>query len=347
VRQFAGATGNQYHQWYFERIKQDDPGTAHLFYNYGWWDFAFEDLLYTHDYSPVTAKSPADLPPVRFFEDVGWVSIQRHMHDASRHVQFLFKSSPYGSLSHSHGDQNAFLLRAYGEDLAIQSGHYVAFGSSMHREWRRQTRSKNAILINGIGQYAGADKAMAKSAAGRIVHVLTFGGHVSIRGDATAAYKVCNPSIELVQRDIHFVADHYFVIVDRVEAAEPATVQWLFHAEHEMEVCPKSYHVQGSQAGLYGVFVLSTAGKPVLHQTQGFPGVDACEVAGLAKHWRLTAEVPAARRHTVVTLLVPYRQGARKRILHYIDDQGFSWGVHFVGEDDAEFSLILDKDLSP
>ena len=152
-------------------MRAEDPGTEGVFYNYGWWDFAFEDLTYAHDRRPIAAASPHDLPAVRHFDDVGWVAIQRHIDDPSRHLQFLFKSSPYGSLSHSHADQNAFLLRAYGEDLAIQSGYYVAFGSTMHRNWRRQTRSKNAVLIDGTGQYAGRDKTTAKNAVGRLVDV--------------------------------------------------------------------------------------------------------------------------------------------------------------------------------
>ena len=82
----------------------------------------------------------------------------------------------------------------------------------------------------------------------------------------------------------------------------------------------------------------------MLHQTQGFEGVDEAEIAGLAKHWRLAAEVPAARRHSLVTLLVPYPRESPRRILHFIDDQGFSWNIYFVDED-VEFSLVLAKDF--
>ncbi|HYI89105.1 MAG TPA: DUF4962 domain-containing protein [Beijerinckiaceae bacterium] len=345
VRQFAAATGNPHYQWYFERVRKEDPGTEGLFYNYGWWDFAFEDLIYAHDRQPVAAASPNDLPAVRRFDDVGWVAVQRHMDDPSRHLQFLFKSSPYGSLSHSHADQNAFLLRACGEDLAIQSGYYVAFGSTMHRNWRRQTLSKNAVLIDGIGQYAGRDKAAAKSAAGRLVEVRESAGVVFMRGDATAAYRPCNAAVQLVQRDVHVVGDRYLVIVDRVELEEARTMQWLFHAEHEMELGSATFRVRGNRAGLYGHFVLSTGGKPALRQAQGFDGVDEAEIAGLPKHWHLTADVPASRRHSLVTLLVPYPREAPRRILHFIDDQGFDWNVSFVDEDDNEYSVTLPKDF--
>ena len=38
LRQFSGVTGNPAYEWYFERVKEDDPGTEMEFYNIGWWD---------------------------------------------------------------------------------------------------------------------------------------------------------------------------------------------------------------------------------------------------------------------------------------------------------------------
>jgi hypothetical protein len=343
MRHFAGATGNGYYQWYFEKVKQDDPGTEDLFYNYGWWDFAFEDLVYAHDYPAVDPKVPSDLPVLRTFDDVGWVALQKDMHDPKRHLQFVFKSSPYGSLSHSHGDQNAFLLHAYGEDLAIQGGYYVAFNSTMHREWRRQTRSKNALLIGGRGQYAERDKAVAKAASGKLLAARQDAKGIFMSGDATAAYRSLNPAVKLVQRDVHFVRERYFVIIDRVDLDEPESISFLYHAENEMEIGGQTFRVTGRQAGLYGHFVFSSAGKPALRQEQGFPGIDPTEIEGLPQQWHLTAETPSAKRHNLVTLLVPYALNDPMRVLHFIDDQGFSTDIYFVDEDDREFSVVLPK----
>ena len=39
----------------------------------------------------------------------------------------------------------------------------------MHRQWRRLTKSKNAILIDGRGQYAGADKSLQIQSTGRVL----------------------------------------------------------------------------------------------------------------------------------------------------------------------------------
>lgn len=343
VRQFAGVTGNGHYQWYFDRIKQDATGTEMAFYNYGWWDLNFDDLVYRHDYQQVEAVAPTDLPALSVFNDIGWVTIQKHMEDPDRHLQFVFKSSPYGSLSHSHGDQNAFVLYAYGEDLAIQSGYYVAFNSQMHVNWRRQTRSKNAVLIGGKGQYADKDKALARRAAGRIVSVDEQPGHIKIVGDATAAYQVANPLVQKAEREIHFVNDSYFVFVDEVECSEPQELQWLCHTIGAPQTGRSSFRYTGKKAGFYGQFVYSSAGMPQISAVEGFPGIDPKEFEGLEIHHHVCATVPAATRHRLVTLLVPYSLSEPKRIFNFIDDQGFSTDIYFSDVDDERFKLSLPK----
>ncbi|MCR4265418.1 alginate lyase [Nitratireductor sp. ZSWI3] len=343
VRQFAGVTGDGHYQWYFDRIRADAAGTEAAFYNYGWWDLNFDDLVYRHDYRDVAATSPADLPALAVFHDIGWAAIQKNMDDPDGHLQFVFKSSPYGSLSHSHGDQNAFVLYAYGEDLAIQSGHYVAFNSSMHLHWRRQTRSKNAVLIGGKGQYAEKDKALARRAGGRIVDVEEKPGHVRLVGDATAAYQVANPLVQRAEREIHFVNDSYFVIVDRVECSEPQELQWLCHTVGAPQTGRSSFRYNGRKAGFYGQFVFSSAGMPQITAIEGFTGIDPAEHEGLDVHHHVCAEVPAAVSHRLVTLLVPYSLKEPKRIFSFIDDQGFSTDIYFTDVDDCRFKLSIPK----
>ncbi|WP_117192777.1 alginate lyase [Rhizobium terrae] len=343
VRQFAGVTGNGHYQWYFDRIKADAAGTEAAFYNYGWWDLNFDDLVYRHDYREVAATSPADLPALAVFHDIGWAAIQKHMNDPDRHLQFVFKSSPYGSLSHSHGDQNAFVLYAYGEDLAIQSGYYIAFNSSMHLHWRRQTRSKNAVLIGGKGQYAEKDKALARRAAGRIVNVEEKPGHVRMVGDATAAYQVANPLVQKAEREIHFVNDSYFVIVDHVECSEPQDLQWLCHMTGAPQTGRSGFRYNGRKAGFYGQFVFSSAGTPHITAVEGFPGIDPTEFEGLDMHHHVCATIPPATSHRLVTLLVPYSLKEPKRIFSFTDDQGFSTDIYFTDVDDQRFKLSIPK----
>lgn len=341
MRQFAGVTGKGEYQWYCDENLRLNPGTEMAFYNWGWWDTRFDELVYRTDFPCVEATPPKD--GMRHFRGIGWVGVQRAMADPDRHIQFVFKSSRFGSISHSHGDQNAFCLAAFGEDLAIQSGYYVAFGSTMHRNWRRQTRSKNAILINGKGQYADKDKARAMAATGRILAAEDREDHVYIKGDATAAYQSLSPEVTLAEREVYFVRNSYFVIVDSVDAETPVTVDWLLHANQPYELGKTSFRNSGERAGFYGQVVWSEAGKPEITQETGFPDVDPAEYEGLPVSTCLHARYPAATRHRIATLLVPYRLAEPLRIFHFLDDQGYDADLYFTDPDENTFRVVMKK----
>lgn len=343
VRQFAGVTGNPAYQWYYEEVKRNDPGTEMEFYNWGWWDLNFDDLIYQHDFDQVEGKAPTDDEKLRWFKGIGWAAIQHKMDDPDQHVHFVMKSSPYGSISHSHGDQNAFCMSAFGEDLAIQSGYYVAFSSDMHLNWRRQTRSKNAILINGKGQYADRDKSIAMRSTGSIETAEERKDHIYIKANATPAYQHFNPQVTNVEREVYFVQNNYFVIVDSIDADEPVEVDWLLHANGEYKLGENSFRYSGEKAGFYGQFVWSEGGKPTLSQETGFSGINPDEYKGLPVSTHLNAKFPKAKRHRIATLLVPYKLDEPKRIFSFLDDQGYDCDLYFTDSEERTFKIILQK----
>lgn len=343
VRQFAGITGNGAYQWYYDEIKRNDPGTEKAFYNWGWWDLNFDDMVYQHDFPTVEAVSPSTIEPLRWFKGIGWVALQHGMDNADERISFIMKSSPFGSISHSHGDQNAFCLSAYGEDLAIQSGYYVAFNSSMHQKWRRQTVSKNALLINGLGQYADGDKAKTLKATGSITQAEQRDDHVFISADATNAYRSLNEAITQVQRDVYFVHNSYFVIVDTVDADEPVDVDWRLHANGEFQLGDSTFRYAGKQAGFYGQVIWSEAGGGALTQQTGFAEVDPVDYEGLPVSTCLNIAFPKANRHRIAVLLVPYRLDEPKRIFNFLDDQGYDCDLYFSDADERSFKVVVPK----
>ncbi|MDX8355352.1 DUF4962 domain-containing protein [Cognatiyoonia sp. IB215182] len=341
MRQFAGVTGKGEYQWYAEENLTTNPGTEMAFYNWGWWDTNFDEMVFQTDFPAVAAQSPKG--GVRHFKGIGWVGVQHAMDDPDNHIQFVFKSSRFGSVSHSHGDQNAFCLSAYGEDLAIQSGYYVAFNSTMHRNWRRQTRSKNAILINGKGQYAEKDKAKALLATGKVIAAEESNDHVYICGDATAAYQSLSPEVTRALREVYFVHNSYFVIVDKVDADMPVTVDWLLHANEPFELGKSTFRNTQKRAGFYGQVVWSEGGNPNISQATEFTDVDPAEYEGLTVSTCLTAHYPAATRHRIATLLVPYRLSEPKRIFNFMDDQGYDADLYFTDPDEHTFKVVMKK----
>jgi hypothetical protein len=343
LRQYAGVTGNGAYQWYYDEVKRNDPGTEMMFYNYGWWDLNFDEMCYRHDYPIVDAEPPSDDERLRWFKGIGWAAIQHRMGNPDEHISFVFKSSPWGSISHSHGDQNAFCLSAFGEDLAVNSGYYIGFNTSMHRNWRRQTKSKNAILINGKGQYADRDKALTRRATGKVIAAEQREDHIYIKGDATEAYKVLSPEVTNVQRECYFVHDSYFVIVDSIDADTPVSIDWLCHAKGPFQLGSGSFRYTGERAGYYGKVVFSESGAPVISQVEGYPGTDPAEYEGLPVGSHVRATFPEATRHRIATLLVPYPASAPRRVFNFIDDQGYDADLYFTDAEERSFKVVVQK----
>ena len=64
------------------------------------------------------------------------------------------------------------------------------------------------------------------------------------------------------EREIYFVRNSYFVIVDKVDAETPVTVEWLLHANNPFDLGKTSFRHSGDRAGFYGQVVWSEGGKP-------------------------------------------------------------------------------------
>ncbi|QAY65507.1 DUF4962 domain-containing protein [Paenibacillus protaetiae] len=334
IRQFAGLTGNGLYQWYYEQTAESDKDADTKFYNYGWWDFRFDEMMYRHDYPDVAAVPPVNgaIEPVKWFRDIGWVAMHSRMDDPEKHIMLLAKSSRYGSISHSHGDQNGFLLHAYGEPLAIESGHYVSYGSTMHMNWRRQTLSTNNIIVDGLGQYAGKDKALCMEATGIVEdarYLPDNGGCGYARMDAANAYLSHVPYLQRYTREFYFIGDSYIVIADAVDLSQPAKLDWLMHTLYPMELDGQTFHVNGVKADMTGTFVYSSSGELALSQHNRFTGVDPAELDGLDNQWHLHAQTAAAARHRLVTLLVPSRKGTAKQVSYRMTERGEGVAISF------------------
>jgi len=340
---------------YFEKAREqaEEEGLDAIqkyFYNYGWWDFRFDDLLFKfHHAPPEGACLPSGLS-VKWFRDVDWVAVHSDMNNFDEHIAFMFKSSSYGSVSHSHGDQNAFVLHAYGEPLAIHSGHYIGFWSDMHVNWRRQTKSKNAILINGTGQFAdlkksskaeelnGSGKSLFQAlmdANGFIEDVREKDGSVYIRGNATEAYKPVVDSLEKYVRHVFFIGQKYFVLVDEVELSSEGALDFLMHTMRKVEIADNTFSYSGEKADMRVTF--ANGGNMAITQTDEFADVNEKETEGLAKQWHIKATTGKALSHKLVTLIEIGKAGTLGTIAFnrqgekIVFDGGFTLALNDIG----------------
>jgi hypothetical protein len=185
------------------------------------------------------AKAPVDLPQSHAFNDVGVVAMHSDMSTPANNVTLIFQSNPFGAISHNYACQNAFVIEAYGEPLAISTGTRQTHGVPHHREWIWHTKAHNSILVDNEGQ-----ETRKRNASGKIIHYEDEGEYVYTTGDATAAY---GGRLEKFHRHVLFIRPDYFIIIDDLKTSGSlSTFQWLLHSPTEIRVDRKNHIMENS-----------------------------------------------------------------------------------------------------
>ena len=110
--------------------------------------------------------SPEPAGVLRVFRDAG-VGGRAHATPTIQlqDIALIFRSSPYGAVSHSHASNNDFIVHVAGKAMAMPSGYYAGYGSAHHAHWVWHTQSHNCVTLSGASQLlrshdsAGRDRA--------------------------------------------------------------------------------------------------------------------------------------------------------------------------------------------
>lgn len=213
----------------------------------------------------LTPKPPVDLPQSIHYRHIGWVIFNTSLADGMENSTFAMRSGPFYA-GHQHDDQNGFVIHAYGEKLAIDSGYYDWYGSKHFTEYSSLTHAHNTILVNGKGQAH-----MQKGADGLIAAYFDSPAYGYTVGDAS------NPAVYLGQlkrfdRRVLFIKPGLVVIHDLLEANQgPARYDWLLHAiaPFETHAATQSFALKSGRAALHGRFLLPA--KVALAVAKGYP----------------------------------------------------------------------------
>ena len=281
----------------------------------GWWvkqvpgyrgqKSGFGALLH-EDELPV--KVPADMSDSRAFKGVGWAGLHSDITRPQRDTCLIFKSSPYGSVSHSHADQNAFAIMKGGTALAIPSGYYgPSYGKPHHAQWTRTTKANNCVLVNGKGQ-----KIRSAAANGAIVDFKNAAGYSYVAGDATSAYV---GKLNKWIRRILFLRPGLFLLLDELEAPTQSRFQWMLHAFEKMDI--ENTTVTSRRKGATLDVTLACSKGLNLTQTDQFDtpynyGIPKAYHREKANHWHVTAETEeSSRKVRIAAVMSVY--GAEER----------------------------------
>ena len=228
----ARITGNPYAAWYVDRRREvlgleptDDQSLR--------WFFLQKDFRQSRPNPPASFN----LPQSRLFPEVGVVYMNSDLGNAAHNLRLAFKSSPYGSYSHTHAEHNCFNLFYGGQPLFSNTGYRPANGDPHYLADFKHTRGHNGILIDDLGQPYGSE------AYGWIPRFLN-GDQLSYAvGDATNAYSATddgdvkegeNPNrnhldagLKKFRRHILMLRPQTVVIYDELETEQPAKFTFM------------------------------------------------------------------------------------------------------------------------
>ena len=227
----------------------------------------------------VTPKPPADWPQAKWFRGAGWVSLHSSLMDPSENVQLMMRAAPLGNISHSHADQNAIVLGAFGSPLLINTGIRPWYGSPFCTEWYWTTKAHNALEIDGQGQ------PKTGAATARFIVFQPGREYDYVVGDATPGY---GENVERYRRHLLFLKPDVIVALDEVKARKPVSLKFWLHgrAPFAIDAADGSVALTFGKASLVGV--LRGPGGLNVVQTDKYPIPP--ETGHARPEWHLSAE---------------------------------------------------------
>lgn len=268
----------------------------------------------------VNAIHPDDFENFIWQQDIGNGVAFSDMGRPDNNLALAFRSSPFGSASHTHADQNAFKLFYKGEEVYNSVGSYR--GGNAHSLLQyRHTRGHNTILVNNIGQ------PYHTYAYGHICRGLNGDNLAYFLGDASHAYYGISDywdeaikdagfaqtpeygfgetPLNNYKRHIFMLRPNKIVIYDDLSADEAATWQWLLHS-------PTKFHLENDRIKNYynytgkGMFASEVrvygSSVPVITQTNEW-FANAEPQVEIPKSWHLTAEFASCTALKILTII--------------------------------------------
>ncbi len=149
-------------------------------------------------------------------------------------------------------DQNAFVINAGGERLAIKSGYYAdhdGYNTNHWQWWVKRTKSKNAVTFDGDrGQIAWEQLPnpyqLADAHYGSIVQQQSAADYDVITGDATDAY---NGALTKAVRSLVYLRPSNILVYENLASDTPRTWEWNIHALNPITVIDGSSRIQITQ----------------------------------------------------------------------------------------------------
>jgi len=256
----------------------------------------------------IKPEKPSSFPNDAVFRGVGWASLHSDIASPEEDLMVVFKSSPYGGVSHSYNDQNSFQILCGGTVLARSGGlRWPHHGSPFHTRYSQQTLAQNAILVNGKGQLRGG-----APNSGEIVDFESLQQVGYVCGEAEQAY---GEMLIGWRRHVILLRPSLICIIDDLEAPEASEYQWLMHANEELSLNQKAQSFTQQREDLVMTTKFFATEKLQFSQTNDWP-VDPRtgypesleNVPEKLWHFKASSDAPV-KRFRIATVMTVERSG--------------------------------------
>jgi heparinase II/III-like protein/uncharacterized protein DUF4962 len=220
--------------WYASRLAGEDSARI-------------EYMMSPPDTCAANPAFPSGTPNSLYLPSTGWMAMHSDLSYLPR-TSVYFKSSPppFGAYGHQSADQNAFVINAGGERLAIESGYYgehdAGYNSNHWQYWVKRTKSKNAITFDGgQGQIAFEHQPnpyqITYARYGSITQQQSTADYDIVTGDATDAY---NGALTKAVRSLVYLRPGTILVYDNLGSSTARTWEWNIHALNPFTVIDSS-----------------------------------------------------------------------------------------------------------
>lgn len=275
----------------------------------------------TRPNSSYDTSMPAGVTSMAIYRDGGEVAMHSDIADPASDLALAFRSSGYGSGSHTTSSQNAFNLYYGGKPVFHSSGYYQNYSDAHNLMSYRHTRAHNSILINGIGQ------PYTTRAYGSLVRA-DGGSTLSYAlGDASNAY--CGVTddpmwvrafaaagitqtpdngfgvtpLTRYRRHIAMLQGGIVVIYDELEASAAADWDWLLHSDTRFDLSDE-FTAEVSSPASHSKVLFFSSHIPAISQTDQFVVPPANRGEQYPDQWHLTARISGADKVRYLTVIL-------------------------------------------
>jgi hypothetical protein len=285
-------------------------------------------------------KAADPLPNDRVFRGVGWGALHSDIANPTEDFMVMFRSSPYGGVSHGHANQNDFAIMKGGKALICAGGErFPHHGTPFHNAYAQQSVSHNCVLVDGEGAINRDG-----NRGGEIVDFFTQDRFGYVSGEAENAYD----GLIKYRRHLLMIRPSVLILVDDLVAPTLAKFEWLLHAFEKFEIDASSRTFVSSRGGasLTGHLLSSTdlslsqTDEWIVQPDEGYPTLTKPLPP---KRWHFTTKSESVARCRIAALFSVQGPGESAKNLN-ISTDGDS--VLFDLEENGE-TYAGEIDLSP